>query len=599
METRSKSSSILRMSCVWIPVLALVIFETARIEAVVKYYATSFQPCASCVVPYVFTHDLLILGLLGGTHFLGCTVSRPGLSRLFRALAATGLVICVVDLVVFQLFSVRMSAADLGTIGIEFRSVISLFISFLVQQRPVGLLGTLIFTLLAISLALFTVRPIKLPLKNVVLASGVISLLPMGLADSTGFVAAWTFKNVLEVQVSDSLMVGYSDKFVSRMADPAIKMRESQKHCMVGKNGRQDIILVVVESLSSHQSKLFSAINDWTPQIDAFALRGQMASNFFANGYATSQGLAALLTGHDPLLTDRTDIFRRWRGTVDALPLRLRSQGYRSIFLTNSDLGFIKTGDFLQSIGFDEMEDWNHSWYIGAPRFNWGAPEDSKLYDRLIERVEARTNGQPLFVTAITVSSHQPYQNPRTRENTEEAAFRYVDQTLPSLIDRLKKSSFFDNGVLIVTGDHRAMIPVSSVETAKFGPSARARIPFFAMGKGIQERIDDRQLQQADFPSSIEYLVAPEACFRGRQRNIFDVNDSVGSRCILNARGDERDAVDAYCGSAYGLLRLNGDATRVESGSAPDNLIDEVNIERIGWGERVRPDGARNWSVPE
>ena len=268
--------------------------------------------------------------------------------------------------------------------------------------------------------------------------------------------------------------------------------------------------------------------------------------------------------------------------------------------LSNVDLDFLESRIFYESIGFDEIEGYNDPVYDGVERFRWQAPADDALYQRVTRWVSEQPLNRPFFVLVNTMSTHQPFSNPRTGETTEEAAFRYGDQAFGVFVRQLRDAGFFRGGVLFLTGDHRSMTPVSGAEVVRFGDAAPARTPLLIFGADIVPHVASRPYQQADLPSSIEFLVAPTACFTSRQRNLFlDPNKAQAEdRCIVHSRGDEMDAVDVFCGERHGRVRLDGDATAVVGGYVPRSVLDDINRERIGWFERRSADGVVAHALP-
>ena len=71
-----------------------------------------------------------------------------------------------------------------------------------------------------------------------------------------------------------------------------------------------------------------------------------------------------------------------------------------------------------------------------------------------------------------------------------------MDESFAKFYIQLKKERFFDNGMLVVVGDHRKMTPE---EYKKRGASADARIMAFVIGSGIEAgEIDPNLYQQTD-----------------------------------------------------------------------------------------------------
>ncbi len=85
----------------------------------------------------------------------------------------------------------------------------------------------------------------------------------------------------------------------------------------------------------------------------------------------------------------------------------------------------------------------------------------------------------PFFLTLQTISSHLPYNTPYGK--SEEAMYRYEDETFSKFYQDLKATNFFENGILVVVGDHRKMVPLEDSEFEKWGPNASSKIIAFAI----------------------------------------------------------------------------------------------------------------------
>lgn len=74
-----------------------------------------------------------------------------------------------------------------------------------------------------------------------------------------------------------------------------------------------------------------------------------------------------------------------------------------------------------------------------------------------------------------------------------------MDESFAKFYIQLKKAKFFDNGILVVVGDHRKMTPMEPEEYKKRGVTADARIMSFVIGSGVKAgEIDQNLYQQTD-----------------------------------------------------------------------------------------------------
>ena len=238
--------------------------------------------------------------------------------------------------------------------------------------------------------------------------------------------------------------------------------------------------------------------------------------NFFANYEASEGGIVSLLSGVPPLHfpTASTNTFAEYalqRGITESFKRR----GYQCQFLTSVPLQFISMDAYARSpdVGFTFAGGQHEIPRLkGAPRFAFESPADHVLYEELLDRLDSRAtkSTQPMFLVAVTASSHTPYVDPLGRANSEENVWGYVQEELWWLHAELTRRGFFDNGLLLITGDHRKMLPVSRIERARYGESAKARVPLVIIGKDApRDVVDDRLFQQADLLRMLDRAVQP------------------------------------------------------------------------------------------
>src|SRR5690606_1685473 len=254
-----------------------------------------------------------------------------------------------------------------------------------------------------------------------------------------------------------------------------------------------------------YQSALFSGLNDWTPGIDSLARENTYFTRMYAGSFATSPGLMSILVGHEfwaPVKAARS--FSTAWNTDATIPRGLRQNGYYSAFLTTGNLKFSSKAKWLEHIGFDYIEGHDHHAYEGKRRRHFDAVADEYLYERALAYVEEEVNDhQPYFLALENVSTHHPYIQPVTGEKTAESVFRYMDATVVSYYEALRETGFFDNGLLILVSDHRAMVPVTTREIARFGDAAVSLVPAVVIGgdSGVKGEVSEPHHQSDILPS--------------------------------------------------------------------------------------------------
>ena len=278
---------------------------------------------------------------------------------------------------------------------------------------------------------------------------------------------------------------------------------------------RPNVILLVVESLSSINSAKVSGSGGWLNDFDVLAEQGVLFSNFFANHQASEGGLIALLGGFPPIHFPTATPYMFDEFAVQPSVIgEYQQAGYFTEFLTNADLAFIGLDRFLSGLGVDHSRGRDEvDTMKNAPRVVQDAPSDAYLYQEAILTVERlQAAAQPFVLTVATTSTHLPYTHPGDGSDTAEAVWAWSMQQLRAFHTQIADAGFFENGILLVTGDHRQMRPVSEREVKRYGDSAKARVPLLVIGKDLPAgEIDTRFFQQSDLLRLLGKIDEPHA----------------------------------------------------------------------------------------
>ncbi len=279
--------------------------------------------------------------------------------------------------------------------------------------------------------------------------------------------------------------------------------------------GDSNYILLVIESLSNIDSMRLSGMKDSLPQFDRISKEGLLFSNFFSNTRQSEGAMIALFNAMVPLPFPGSsgDWYTSFR-SFPAIPKMLVARGYQTEALSTFPTSFLNYGDYLTAAGFsvvsgrDEVEAFRK-----APRITFDSPSDRVLYQEALKRIRTqRSTSKPLFLSIFTASSHLPWHDPLKRPGDVQAnVWNYVDTEFGEFYEGLKADRFFENGFLIVLGDHRKRVPRELQEIAKFGEASSARVPLLIVGPDIPRGvIDRRSFQQADLFTSLGKVLQPE-----------------------------------------------------------------------------------------
>jgi hypothetical protein len=572
---------------VWLALAALLLRKMLYIQDSLGARAG----CARCLWLPVLQHDAVVFGALLLLYAASSWVASKLLGAALRIVFLSFAVVYAIDVVIIARFSTRLFLGDAQEMSGEIRSAYTLIRTALSGATEGGATAPAAMAIgVVVVLALvgrFVAGDVPLPraARATMLAAAAslvgFRFLPLRYA----YVSSWMYENVFELNRGMGIDRPYPEAFKQELRasfrDPPI--------CAPGRGVRPNVILLVVEALSSYQSRHFSGLHDHTPELDEIAQRNTSLLEFHANGFRTTGGMIALVAGQFPL--PAIGGFRRATagGTSfegfdlgRTLPRRLAAHGYTSYYLTTCDLEFSDLGSWMRAAGFDAVEGNRAAEFDGWPRFQFDAPPDEALYAAALSRLAASTFREPFLLVLATTSSHLPWRSPAGAEHTEQGVMRYVDRQIGAFHDALERIGFLENDMLIITSDHRQMTPVSATELRRFGDAAPAMIPLVIAWKsgGLPERIDGAW-QQVDLGASLESLVAPSACRSSYQGSFLALRPSPPP-CVLHVQGDDRDMLYARCGDERGAIKMDGPRTRLVRGELREErfLIDKIHHDR-------------------
>lgn len=531
-------------------------------------------------------HFALLQVLAGDSPLIACllclallSAALPGrVAPALAALCAIGAsLLYVADVVLILHFQARLNILDVleyGAHALDFaRDTVR-------ATKVVGVCLAAAGYLLAAQQLLFARRGLNRKRALSVLAGCLLLVLPLGmLKDAKQYLHAHIYQNLAEYTwMVRGLNAPYSQEFLAKL-----RARPVEDHAVAwkGEAARPDIILLVVESLSSYHSRLFSGLADLTPELDRIAGENLAFSDFSANGYCTNDGMISLLTGELPLAPPalaarslRVELgFENVMGLPHALPRLAAQRGYRTDYLTSGDTAFSEFAPWGRSIGFGLIEGNEH--YAGKPRYTLGAVDDAHLFARSLERLKGQG---PVLQVLMTTGTHQPYYVPERDAFSEFAAVARMDAQVGRYYEALKSAGFFENGVLLIVGDHRAMTPVGAAEAALFGPQrAPARIPLIVCD-GKHRGMVGLGFQQADVYRSLANLISEDKRVSDWQGDLL-ADPPMPPRFILHKRGAVRNELYIYTTGQARTVRLFGDDTDlVDQGGLPDGSVDRQAI---------------------
>lgn len=556
--------------------------------------AASDYQCFPCLeFPESLISDGQLFSILLITNWLSTRSPYNVLSYLLKGLIVASLLFVAIDLALYATFHTRLSIEYIIKFSGEL-DIMADYVLTIIKSSPI--MSPLIIASIIIVIITFILKHEKQSrTRDAIYLSFVILFLGAGNIYSSNSGNDWVYSSAFAVIKDNTRSTAYSPDFTKALLE---ETRNNEiASCNKGINEKKNVILLVLESLSPHHSKHFIAEESHVPYFDKMVEDGTLYTNFFANGSTTEEGLIALLTARIPITGPKIldDVGTNFKGFYffdQTLPKALNEANYQTSFLTTGNLDFLNKGLWLKSIGFDYIEGSEYPFYDNWERFAFDAAADEALYLRATEYIDNKLQQtSPYFLLLETVTTHSPYVDPVSKERSEFKSFRYADKQMWSFYQYLRQSDFFENGILIVVGDHRIMKPVKKIEEEAYGLSASARTPMLIIGHSNIEQ-NTGHFQQIDFLSSFQSLLTDQSSCTDELHGNFLVEPLKTARCVVHTPLLNRNEVIGICGSNSYNITLNGDNTIIKnnidsSDKTAEWLLDTVNLQRIKHDENT------------
>jgi arylsulfatase A-like enzyme len=228
-----------------------------------------------------------------------------------------------------------------------------------------------------------------------------------------------------------------------------------------------NVILVVLESVAARWTSVSGGTYDSTPTLKAEAAHGVVFDRFYAHVGRSSNSLASmLLSAYTKLdFLDYTEEFPR--ATQTSLAAVLRDRGYRTAFMTSSNMSWAGWDTFVPSHGFSEVRD-DRSLPCTTRVTSWGLA-DACVVDGLTQFI-ARNRTTPFFVMVWTQQTHHPYEptpgvplldlvrEPNIPDEYDLGRYLNVlhetDRHLARLFEAIRREGLGEDTLVVVVGDH-------------------------------------------------------------------------------------------------------------------------------------------------
>ncbi len=483
---------------------------------------------------YAIPFDLSTIALYSLPHlFFYLLPVNKSLQQIKEALASFLFYLTITIIILLNMWDVAY---------FQFSQRLSTFdtFSFLIQSPDKGLINYFLLDFWWISLTTILIitsfiildlrlgkKPVKqyVPIKYQLLHFAIGSLLffsigrwsfgpkPLGVLDANNYTSA---KNV--PFLLNTAFVTLKTIQLEKLPDkPLISLEESKKYfnpikeisSSSKKEIKKNVVIIILESFGDKM--IHQTINGIkiTPFTDSLLGQSCYYENGISNGKQSIEALPAIFASIPHLMNTPYILSSFCNNKLNALPSILKSHGYSTAFFHGAKNGSMRFDSFSKKLGFDcyygkdEYPNKSHDngyWGISDGYFNpWTVQEISKIK-------------QPFFVSLFTISSHHPYQIPKSYSkeisnalSKEQLSFHYADESLRNFFSKAQKEPWYKNTLFVICADH---IPQQLDKSSKtIFDKFHIPIAFFTPDKSIPIEKKSSYFQQIDIePYILNYL---------------------------------------------------------------------------------------------
>ena len=291
---------------------------------------------------------------------------------------------------------------------------------------------------------------------------------------------------------------------------------------------KPNIVIILLESWSAKftapNSHQFVDGVEVAPYFNSLRKKSLSFNRGFATGGRTTNGLLATIVSSPDL--PGTSIIHKASFSTGSIAVLLKKLGYKTHFITGSDLEFENMGTHVRNWGFDEIADKTSLERSGKYKSGiWGI-DDQDSFNYLKEKLMTPTNVPNLFVY-ISISTHYPYKvpdpkwevfTPKTKDFEYLNTYHYADASLGEFFQNVEGTEIGKNTLFIVLADHTHHRDLDFYEDR--------HIPIlFHWEKKIPPQESNKIVSQLDILPSILDLIGYEKEFSSFGSSVFETKE--------------------------------------------------------------------------
>ncbi|MGB9906032.1 MAG: LTA synthase family protein [Candidatus Saccharicenans sp.] len=226
---------------------------------------------------------------------------------------------------------------------------------------------------------------------------------------------------------------------------------------------RHNVVLIIFESLSWKYCDIYKPGLGATPFMAELARKGVVIERLYTVDPHTTKALIPIIGGIYPF--PDPGVLEAKPGILPekALPHLLKKFGYRTAFFQTAN-NYEDRPSVVSNLGYECFRGLYHMPQEGYAYVNYFGREEMMMLRPSLEWVDS-LQGQPFFLTYLTLSTHHEYGFPNNfpardfkvqneNQNRYLNAVRYTDFFIRKLFEEYEKRNLLNKTIFIIVGDH-------------------------------------------------------------------------------------------------------------------------------------------------
>lgn len=325
-----------------------------------------------------------------------------------------------------------------------------------------------------------------------------------------------------------------------------------------GFNKKQNVIVVMVESLGCNFTYLCGSGPAYMPNVERIAKENLLYDNYYSSIPSTSLSYLSI-NKSVPVIQDRNnkDLSLPYRKKIyseNDMTLKFKQNNYTTRFISSTDLVF-EMDKSIAYTSYDEVIDSSSPVFKNyQEKYVFNSVSDDVLFKEIVNLTKKEKSNY-LYVTK-TASNHSPYNSPYGALNIKKA-FEFTDNAISNFIAALEANNYFENGIVVLVGDHHAWGSTMSLGQS---PSDINKVPLIIVDGKHKGRIDHSVFAHSSLGVLLQYMELPE--YKLNRFN-FDPVNKKSTEFIFGYDYQKPSIVSLKYGERETNILLSGNDTQI------------------------------------